>query len=163
VGSVGQPRDHNPKACYATYDLDQGVIECRRVDYSKPDLGEGGVAGPVPSRNPSGGKAASSRGRESARRLLTHESNAQPAFRYRKTRDIPLASILPLYGANECSAVEKPTELKKALKSSHFLVSAWDVSRLVSLGNAISDGHLIAYYSHLLVHPDYQGRGIGRR
>jgi diadenosine tetraphosphatase ApaH/serine/threonine PP2A family protein phosphatase len=32
-GSVGQPRDGNPKAAYATYDLDSGWVELRRVDY----------------------------------------------------------------------------------------------------------------------------------
>jgi len=53
--------------------------------------------------------------------------------------------------------------LQKALRASHSLVSAWDGSRLVGLGNAISDGHLVVYYSHLLAHPDYQDRGIGKR
>ena len=33
VGSVGQPRDNNPKASYAVYDLDEGSIELRRLDY----------------------------------------------------------------------------------------------------------------------------------
>jgi predicted phosphodiesterase len=33
VGSVGQPRDGNPKASYVTYDLDEGTIELRRLDY----------------------------------------------------------------------------------------------------------------------------------
>src|SRR5438105_988441 len=33
VGSVGQPRDNNPKAAYVTYDLDEGSIELRRLDY----------------------------------------------------------------------------------------------------------------------------------
>jgi predicted phosphodiesterase len=32
-GSVGQPRDNNPQAAYAIYDLEQGSIELRRVDY----------------------------------------------------------------------------------------------------------------------------------
>jgi ribosomal protein S18 acetylase RimI-like enzyme len=27
----------------------------------------------------------------------------------------------------------------------------------------MSDGSLVVYYPHLLVHPDHQGRGIGRR
>jgi predicted phosphodiesterase len=36
-GSVGQPRDGNPKAAYAIYDLDEQTIELRRVDY---DIGE---------------------------------------------------------------------------------------------------------------------------
>jgi predicted phosphodiesterase len=33
VGSVGQPRDGNPKAAYVVYDLDEGSIELRRLDY----------------------------------------------------------------------------------------------------------------------------------
>lgn len=33
VGSVGQPRDNNPKAAYVTYDLDEGLIELHRLDY----------------------------------------------------------------------------------------------------------------------------------
>ena len=33
VGSVGQPRDNNPKAAYVIYDLNEGSIELRRLDY----------------------------------------------------------------------------------------------------------------------------------
>jgi len=54
-------------------------------------------------------------------------------------------------------------ELHQALLGSHSLVTAWDSDRLVGLGNAISDGRLVVYYSHLLVHPEYEGRGIGTR
>src|SRR5256714_7755686 len=36
VGSVGQPRDGNPKAAYVIYDLDEGSIELRRLDYDIP-------------------------------------------------------------------------------------------------------------------------------
>jgi GNAT superfamily N-acetyltransferase len=53
--------------------------------------------------------------------------------------------------------------LHNALLASHSLVTAWDGQKLVGLGNAISDGHLVVYYPHLLVLPDYQGRGIGMR
>jgi len=34
VGSVGQPRDNNPKAAYVVYDMDEGSIELRRLDYN---------------------------------------------------------------------------------------------------------------------------------
>lgn len=37
VGSVGQPRDLNPKAAYVVYDLDEQTIELRRLDY---DIGK---------------------------------------------------------------------------------------------------------------------------
>ena len=33
VGSVGQPRDGNPKAAYVVYDIPQQQIELRRLDY----------------------------------------------------------------------------------------------------------------------------------
>lgn len=33
VGSVGQPRDENPKACYALFDTDEMVVKLIRVSY----------------------------------------------------------------------------------------------------------------------------------
>jgi diadenosine tetraphosphatase ApaH/serine/threonine PP2A family protein phosphatase len=36
VGAVGQPRDNNPKAAYVIYDMDEGTIELRRLDYDIP-------------------------------------------------------------------------------------------------------------------------------
>jgi predicted phosphodiesterase len=33
VGAVGQPRDGNPKAAYVIYDVDEGSIELRRLEY----------------------------------------------------------------------------------------------------------------------------------
>ena len=84
-------------------------------------------------------------------------------IQYRETRDVPLESVLALYRANEWSSAEKPELLHKALLASHSLVTAWDGTRLIGLGNAISDGCLVVYYPHLLVLPEYQGRGIGTR
>lgn len=34
VGSVGQPRDSNPDACYLIYEMDTGNIQYRRVEYN---------------------------------------------------------------------------------------------------------------------------------
>lgn len=78
-------------------------------------------------------------------------------------KDIDLEQIINLYTANGWSSAEKPLELEKALKNSHSLVSAWEGDLLVGLGNAISDGYLVVYYPHLLVHPSHQGRGIGQQ
>jgi predicted phosphodiesterase len=33
VGSVGQPRDNNPKACYCVYDTDKKEVRIQRADY----------------------------------------------------------------------------------------------------------------------------------
>ena len=85
------------------------------------------------------------------------------SIQYRNTPELPLKSVLALYHANNWSAAGKPELLYKALLASHSLVTAWDGDRLVGLGNALSDGHLVVYYPHMLVLPEYQGRGIGTR
>ena len=82
-------------------------------------------------------------------------------IRYSDTRDLAAESVVALYRCNQWSSAEKPELLLKALIGSHSLVTAWAGPRLVGLGNAISDGHLVVYYPHLLVDPEYQGRGIG--
>ena len=80
----------------------------------------------------------------------------------KETKEINKEKIVELYQANKWSSAEKPDLLYKALMNSDSLITAWDGNRLVGLGNAISDGYLVVYYPHLLIHPDYQGKGIGR-
>jgi GNAT superfamily N-acetyltransferase len=82
---------------------------------------------------------------------------------FSERRDIARETIVSLYEANGWSSAKKPDTLSKALLNSHFLVSAWDRERLIGIGNAISDGFLVVYYPHLLVHPDYQRQGIGKK
>ncbi len=77
-------------------------------------------------------------------------------------RDIKVEDIIELYKVNKWSSAEKPNELYNALLNSHSLITAWDGDKLIGLGNAISDGYLVVYYPHLLVHPNYQGKGIGQ-
>ncbi len=71
------------------------------------------------------------------------------------------AETVSLYSKCGWSSAEKPKQLLNALSESHRIVTARVDSKLVGLGNAISDGHLVVYYPHLVVDPDYQGKGIG--
>ena len=71
--------------------------------------------------------------------------------------------VIALYRANGWSSAEKPDQLLAALRNSHSLVTARSEGALIGLGNAISDGHLVVYFPHLLVLPDYQGQGVGRK
>jgi GNAT superfamily N-acetyltransferase len=82
-------------------------------------------------------------------------------IRYSESRKLPIKNLVALYRANKWSSAKKPKLLHKALLASHSLITAWHGSRLVGLGNAISDGYLVVYYPHMLVLPKYQGRGIG--
>lgn len=76
---------------------------------------------------------------------------------------VETTEVVALYTANDWSSAEKPDELLAALRNSHSLVTARIQGKLVGIANAISDGHLVVYFPHLLVHPDYHGQGIGRR
>ena len=71
--------------------------------------------------------------------------------------------VIHLYQANGWSSAERPTELLAALRNSHSLVTARVEQKLVGIGNAISDGHLVVYFPHMLVHPQFQGHGIGTK
>ena len=51
VGSVGQPRDRNPKAAYVIYDLDEQTISMRRVDYDMETTQKKIRAAGLPFRN----------------------------------------------------------------------------------------------------------------
>lgn len=73
------------------------------------------------------------------------------------------SEVIALYRVNHWSSAEKPVQLLAALRNSHSLVTARDGERLIGLGNAISDGYLVVYYPHMLVHPEYQGKGVGRK
>ena len=76
---------------------------------------------------------------------------------------VEVSEVVALYAANGWSSAEKPQELIAALRNSHSLVTARLQGKLVGIANAISDGHLVVYYPHLLVHPDNHGQGIGQR
>ncbi|MGO3343824.1 MAG: GNAT family N-acetyltransferase [Marinomonas sp.] len=78
-------------------------------------------------------------------------------------KNISEAEVIALYKANEWSSAEKPKELMAALTNSHSLVTARLSGKLIGIGNAISDGHLVVYYPHMLVHPEFHGKGVGRK
>ena len=81
----------------------------------------------------------------------------------KETKDVKQEDIIAIYKANHWSSAEKPDQMFKALINSHSFITAWHNEKLVGLGNALSDGFLVVYYPHLIIHPDYQGQGIGKR
>ncbi len=78
-------------------------------------------------------------------------------------KNISSDEVIHLYQANKWSSAEKPEQLMAALTNSDTLITARINDKLVALANAISDGYLVVYYPHMLVLPEYQGQGIGRK
>ncbi|WCJ58777.1 metallophosphoesterase family protein [Fontisphaera persica] len=50
VGSIGQPRDNDPRAAYVVYDLDENTIELRRLEYDIPTAQKKILAAGLPAR-----------------------------------------------------------------------------------------------------------------
>lgn len=86
--------------------------------------------------------------------------NMNAAFSLTDTIEPP--EVVDVYAANGWSSAGKPQQLLAALRNPHSLVTARIDARLVGLGNAISDGHLVGYFPHLLVHPAFHRQGLGR-
>ena len=84
-------------------------------------------------------------------------------LRYEKAID--LEDLLSLYRAVEWTAyTDQPEWLQLAVEHSDFVVTEWsEDGNLIGLARAISDDHSIFYLQDILVHPDHQRGGIGRR
>lgn len=82
---------------------------------------------------------------------------------YSDRKDLPAEDVLALYRANHWSSADKPAKLLQGLQNCHTVVSAWDGPLLVGLASALSDGCLVAYYSHVLVLPARRRQGVGRQ
>lgn len=74
------------------------------------------------------------------------------------------ATLLPLYQAVGWSNyTDHPHMLQEAFRHSLVNLGAYVSGRLVGLLRAVGDGASIVYIQDLLVHPEYQRQGIGRR
>jgi predicted N-acetyltransferase YhbS len=56
-----------------------------------------------------------------------------------------------------------PDRYSEACRRSYACILAWDGDRVVGMGRLLSDGYIASAVFDVVVHPDYQGRGIGRR
>jgi GNAT superfamily N-acetyltransferase len=52
-------------------------------------------------------------------------------------------------------------DLSQAIKNSWYVLSLHDADRLIGFGRLISDGVHHALVVDLIIHPDYQGKGLG--
>ena len=82
--------------------------------------------------------------------------NIQPYIRYEE------GDILSLYRAVGWSNYYKnPEMLRKAFANSLCILGAYEEDRLIGLIRAVGDGYSSVLIQDILVHPDYQRRGIG--
>ncbi|MGL1864202.1 MAG: GNAT family N-acetyltransferase [Pseudodesulfovibrio sp.] len=74
-----------------------------------------------------------------------------------------MAKLQGLFLSVEWDSGNHPEKLVQAIAASHSVFTAWDGDQLVGLTSVLSDGHMAAYVHYLLVRPEYQAQGIGKR
>jgi len=81
---------------------------------------------------------------------------------YKYIKDIADEHLRPLYqSVGWVAYTNKFEDLTPLLLNSSMVISAWDDDRLIGLVRTVGDGFYIAYMQDLLVHPDYQCKGVG--
>jgi len=74
-----------------------------------------------------------------------------------------LNSLLALYeNAGWKAYTRAPDQLHRAVQQSQFVLKAVADNQLVGLVRTVGDGVTIAYIQDILVHTDFQRRGIGK-
>ena len=81
---------------------------------------------------------------------------------YKYIKDFAEEDLQSLFLSVEWSSGHYPDKLAVAMKKSGSVITAWDDDKLVGLINVLDDGIMTAYVHYLLIHPDYQGKGVGK-
>lgn len=77
---------------------------------------------------------------------------------------VDLYQLQELYNCTAFWAQNRPLEkLEIAVACSHPVVTVWDGSKMIGFARATSDGVYRATIWDVLVHPDYQRKGLGRK
>jgi ribosomal protein S18 acetylase RimI-like enzyme len=80
------------------------------------------------------------------------------------SREIDLYQLQDLFRAAAFWAQDRnPEDWKIALANSKPIVTVWDRERLIGFARATSDGIYRATIWDVVIHPDYQGAGLGRK
>lgn len=84
-------------------------------------------------------------------------------IKYKDTHDFKNEDLKELFLSVDWSSGNYPDKLVAAMKNYETVFSAWDNDKLVGLISVMDDGVMTAYVHYLLVNPDYQHFGIGKK
>lgn len=82
---------------------------------------------------------------------------------YKNIHDFKQSDLQELFLSVDWSSGHYPEKLVIAMENFETVYTAWDKDKLVGLICAMDDGVMTAYIHYLLVNPDYQDMGIGKK
>ena len=84
-------------------------------------------------------------------------------IQYKTTKDFSEGELKDLFLSVDWSSGNYPDKLVIAMRNSSSVFTAWDGDKLVGLANVLDDGIMTAYVHYLLIMPEYQRIGIGKK
>lgn len=85
---------------------------------------------------------------------------------YRVNAPLTVGQVAELFRACGPSGLRRPVDdverLQKMIEHANLTLTAWDGERLIALARALTDFSYCCYLSDLMVHQDYQRKGIGK-
>ncbi|MCI9576029.1 MAG: GNAT family N-acetyltransferase [Clostridiales bacterium] len=82
---------------------------------------------------------------------------------YREGKSFQAQELKDLFLSVQWASGQYPEKLVVAMAHSDTVFSAWDGDTLIGLINVLDDSVMNAYVHYLLVRPEYQGHGVGKK
>ena len=79
---------------------------------------------------------------------------------YTEEKNFTKEQVQQLFLAVNWVSGKYPERLYKALMNSSTVLTVWDDEKLAGLTRVLDDTEMLAQIHYVLVHPDYQGKGI---
>ena len=84
-------------------------------------------------------------------------------IQYKTIKNFSEQELKDLFLSVNWSSGNYPDKLVIAMRNSSSVFTAWDGDKLVGLINVLDDGIMTAYVHYLLIAPNYQHIGIGKK
>ena len=81
-------------------------------------------------------------------------------FKYTEEKIFTQEQVQQLFLSVNWVSGNYPERLYKALMNSSTVLTVWDNDKLIGLTRVLDDTAMLAQIHYVLVHPDYQGKGI---
>lgn len=81
----------------------------------------------------------------------------------KRTKNFDCADLQELFSSVNWKSAGNPQKLAEAFKNSSNVVSVWESSRLIGLVRSMDDGCWSANIDCLVVHKDFQGKGVAKQ
>jgi N-acetylglutamate synthase-like GNAT family acetyltransferase len=82
---------------------------------------------------------------------------------FRDTKQIDWEQLLQLQRSAAWSKHRSLEQLKGAINNSQLLITAWEKNRLIACARVLTDYVYRAVVFDVIVHSDYEGKGLGRQ